>query len=293
MTRKSETRFMQREGGEGDSRMKDIGALRGRILGHTAAMAQTIETAQVFGATLEYAWTGDRSARRPLVLLHDSLGSVRTWKDFPARLAAAAGRAVLAYSREGFGGSSKLSRPRWREYMHHEAETVLPAFLAAVGVSAPILFGHSDGATIALIAAGAHPALSPGIILEAPHVFVEPITLAGIAAAEEVYRTTNLREKLAKYHSDPDATFAAWTETWTAPYFKDWNVEEYVPEVRCPVLMIQGLQDEYGSARQLEAIKAGRADREIMMLDRCAHSPHRDQPEAVLKAAADFVKRIP
>lgn len=255
-------------------------------------MTQTISIAHVLGATLEYAWTGDPAQPHPLVLLHDSLGSVRTWKDFPERLAQATGHAVLAYSREGFGGSSKLSRPRWREYMHHEAETVLPAFLAAVGVLRPILFGHSDGATIALIASGAHPDLSPGIILEAPHVFVEPITLAGIEAAKEVYRTTNLREKLTRYHPDPDATFAAWTETWTAPYFKDWNVEEYVPKVRCPVLMIQGMQDEYGSIRQLEAIKQGRADRAIMMLDACAHSPHRDQPDAVLKAAADFVRKL-
>ncbi|MBX7200532.1 MAG: alpha/beta hydrolase [Rhodospirillaceae bacterium] len=255
-------------------------------------MKQTAEAAQVLGSTLEYAWFGDRATPHPLVLLHDSLGSVGTWKDFPERLAAATGHAVLAYSREGFGGSSKLSRARWRGYMHHEAETVLPAFLDAVGVKSPILFGHSDGATIALVAAGAHPGLTPGIVIEAPHVFVEPITLAGIDAAREVYRTTNLREKLTRYHPDPDAVFAAWTETWTAPYFKDWNVEEYVPRVRCPVLMIQGLQDEYGSAAQIEAIKAGRVDREVLMLDRCAHSPHRDRPEAVLKAAAEFVRRI-
>lgn len=255
-------------------------------------MTQTMLTTSVLGATLEYAWFGDRAAAHPVVLLHDSLGSVRTWKDFPERLVAATGRGVLAYSREGFGGSSKLSRARWRGYMHHEAETVLPAFLEAVGVKAPILFGHSDGATIALIAAGAHPGLAPGIIIEAPHVFVEAETLAGIAAAKEVYRTTNLREKLVRYHPDPDAVFAAWTETWTAPYFQDWNVEEYVPKVRCPVLMIQGRQDEYGTLRQLTAIKADRADREIMMLDNCAHSPHRDQPDAVLAAAANFVKQI-
>ncbi len=255
-------------------------------------MTASLETAQVLGSTLEFSWYGDRAAPHPLVLLHDSLGSVRTWKDFPERLAAATGHGVLAYSREGFGGSSALSRARWRGYMHHEAEIVLPAFLDAVGVKAPILFGHSDGATIALVAAGAHPDLSPGLIIEAPHVFVEPVTLAGIAAAKEVYRTTNLRERLTRYHPDPDAVFAAWTETWTAPYFKDWNVEEYVPRVRCPVLMIQGREDEYGTVRQLEAIKAGRADREILMLDACAHSPHRDQPAAVLAAAADFVKRI-
>lgn len=255
-------------------------------------MKPALDTAQVLGSALEYAWFGNSTAPHPLVLLHDSLGSVGTWKDFPERLAAATGHAVLAYSREGFGGSSKLSRARWRGYMHYEAETVLPAFLEAVGVTTPILFGHSDGATIALIAAGAHPDITPGIIIEAPHVFVEPITLAGIEAAKEIYRTTNLREKLNRYHPDPDAVFAAWTETWTAPYFRDWNVEEYVPKVRCPVLMIQGLQDEYGSAAQLEAIKAGWTDRKILMLDRCAHSPHRDQPEAVLQAAAAFVKRI-
>src|SRR5262245_14805861 len=131
-------------------------------------MRQTTQIAQVIDSKLEYSWAGDPAAPHPLVLLHDSLGSVGTWKDFPERLAAVTGRGVLSYSREGFGGSSKLSRARWRGYMHHEAEVVLPAFLDALGVRQPVLFGHSDGASIALIAAGAHPDLSPGIILEAP-----------------------------------------------------------------------------------------------------------------------------
>ena len=241
---------------------------------------------------LEYAWSGDRGASPALVLLHDSLGSVRTWKDFPERLASATGLPVLAYSRQGFGGSSALTRARWRGYMHHEGEDVLPALLQALNVKRPILFGHSDGASIALIAAGAHPDLARAVILEAPHVFVEPVTLKGIEAAKAVYRSTTLREKLLRYHPQPDEVFANWTETWTAPYFRDWNIEDYVPRIRCPVLMIQGRDDEYGSRAQLDAIKAGREDRTILMLDDCAHSPHRDQPDAVLKAATDFVKHL-
>ena len=258
-------------------------------------MNQALEYVTVLGDRLEYAWSGARSggpAGAAIVMLHDSLGAVRTWKDFPDHLARAAGLPVLTYSRAGFGGSGPQRTPRWRGYMHHEAEQVLPALLQALDVKDPILFGHSDGATIALICAGAHPTLSSGLILEAPHVFVEAVTLKGIAAAKTVYRTTNLREKLSRYHPDPEAVFANWTETWTAPYFADWNVEEYVAKIRCPVLMIQGKDDEYGTAAQLDAIKAGRPDRDVLMLDNCAHSPHRDQPAAVLAAAADFVKRL-
>ncbi len=250
------------------------------------------EFATVLGDRLEYAWVGARGGAPVIVMLHDSLGSVRTWKDFPAQLAQATGCPILVYSRQGFGGSDPLKTPRWRGYMHHEAEKVLPALLQALDVKNPILFGHSDGATIALICAGAHPTLVRGVILEAPHVFVEPVTLAGIEAAKALYRTTNLREKLLRYHHDPDAVFANWTETWTAPYFKDWNVEDYVPRVRCPILMIQGWDDEFGSMAQLDAIQAGQDDRAILMLHACAHSPHRDQPTAVLVAAADFVKGL-
>jgi pimeloyl-ACP methyl ester carboxylesterase len=248
--------------------------------------------ATVLGSRLEYAWRGDPAAAPAIVMLHDSLGSVGAWKDFPAELAQATGLSVLLYSREGFGRSDPLLTPRHRNYMHVEAETVLPALLAELDVKKPILFGHSDGATIAAICAGAHPDLPVGVILEAPHVFVEPITLAGIEKAKVVYRTTDLRRKLLRYHPDPDAVFANWTETWTAPYFSGWNVEEYIPQIRCPVLMIQGVDDEYGTAAQLETIAMGRADRSILLLENCGHSPHRDQPDAVLSAAKAFVTAL-
>lgn len=250
-----------------------------------------IAHANILGHRLEYTWIGESDAPA-LVMLHDSLGSIRTWKDFPAALASATGRSVLIYSRQGFGGSDGFSGPHAKDYIHHEAQVMLPALLRQLHVKHPILFGHSDGATIALICASAHPSLAKAIVLEAPHVFVEAVTLEGIEKAKAAYLTTDLRARLLRYHGDPDAVFSHWVDTWTAPGFRDWNVEEFIPKIRCPVLLIQGLDDEYGTPAQIEAIAGGRPDRSVVLLEKCGHSPHRDQPAAVLAATAEFLRKI-
>ena len=250
-----------------------------------------IAHANILGHRLEYTWIGDPNAPA-LVMLHDSLGSIRTWKDFPTALAAATGRSVLVYSRQGFGGSDGFSGPHPKDYMHHEGDVVLPALLQQLHVKHPVLFGHSDGASISLICAGAHPSLPKAIVLEAPHVFVEGVTLDGVEEAKVVYRTTDLRGKLQRYHADPDAVFSHWVDIWTAPGFRDWNVTEFIPKIQCPVLLIQGLDDEYGTPAQIDAIAGGRSDRSVVLLEHCGHSPHRDQPAAVLSATTEFLRKL-
>lgn len=245
----------------------------------------------VHGSRLEYRWFGEPGPTAPIVMLHEGLGSVSMWKDFPDQLARRTGRRVLAYSRHGYGTSSRLQVKREPDYMHHEAEVVLPGVLEALGVEAPILLGHSDGGSIALIHAGRYPGKARALILEAPHVFVEPLTVASIAGAKTVYETTDLGRKLGRYHDDVDSTFWGWNDIWLDPRFLDWNIESYLPDVTAPVLMLQGLQDEYGSVAQLEAIAAQVAGKtETVLLDQCGHSPHRDQPELTLAAIERFLR---
>lgn len=259
-------------------------------------MNQVLEYAEIPtlgpGVRLEYTWSGDRGAGPDIVLLHDSLGSVRTWKDFPERLAAATGLAVLAYSRQGFGGSSDLTRARWRGYMHHEGEEVLPALLQALEVKRPVLFGHSDGASIALLHAAAYPDDVAGLILEAPHVFVEPMTVDAITATGPVFETTDMAAKLGRYHRDVDAVFWGWRDIWLDPRFRGWNIEAGLEAIACPTLMIQGLDDEYGSTAQLDAIVARVPSAEVLMLEACGHSPHRDRAERVIEASVAFVAAL-
>ena len=225
-----------------------------------------------------------------LVFLHEGLGSVALWKDFPARVAAATGCPVLVYSRAGYGRSSPAALPRAPDYMHVEALTVLPALLDRLGIADPILVGHSDGASIALLHAGSGKRPVRALVALAPHVFVEDISIASIDEVRRQYETTDLREKLARRHADPDAAFRGWNDIWLAPAFRSWNIEACLPGVRCPLLLIQGRDDEYGSAAQLDAIErqvGGKVAR-IELAD-CRHWPHRDQPEATLAAIADFV----
>jgi pimeloyl-ACP methyl ester carboxylesterase len=235
---------------------------------------------------LEFAWFGDvAGAQRTVVLLHEGLGSLTMWRDFPADLAVRTAARVLAYSRPGYGASSPLKGKREPDYMHREAEVVLPELLEALDVRRPDLLGHSDGASIALIFASAHPANVGSLILEAPHVFVEDLTVDSIAEARIAYQTTDLPRKLARYHADPDAAFWGWNDIWLDPRFRAWNIEARLPAIGCPILMIQGLQDQYGTAAQLEAIRKGvSGDASIVMLDGCGHAPHRDQPEQTLAA---------
>jgi pimeloyl-ACP methyl ester carboxylesterase len=229
-----------------------------------------------------------------LVFLHDSLGCITLWRDFPARLAAATGLPALIYDRRGYGQSAPFAEaPRTPAYLAEEAP-VLRQVLAACGVSRAILFGHSDGGSIALLAAAESPELVAGVITEGAHVFVEELTLAGIRAAREQYRRTNLPEKLARYHgAKTEAVFRAWADTWLAPSFRSWNIEAALPGIQCPVLVLQGQADEYGTAAQVEAIArqvSGLAT--AVLLAGAAHSPHKEAPDETLRLAADFARRL-
>ena len=247
----------------------------------------------VDGKRLETLWIEPRRPERPaIVMLHEGLGSIALWKDFPAQLAERTGYGVLVYSRYGHGNSDTLMEKRPVRFMHHEGEVVLPELLTKLGLHKPILVGHSDGGSISLIFAGAFPDAVSGLILEAPHVFVEDLSIASIAQAKKTYETTDFPQRLGRYHANVDATFWGWNDIWLDPAFRSWNIEEYLPKITCPVLCIQGEEDEYGTIAQVEAIKAAAPQTEILMLPHCKHSPHRDQVEKTLEAMAKFVGAV-
>ncbi len=247
------------------------------------------------GHRLEYGWfRPDSSAPDApvLVLLHEGLGSLGLWKQFPGLLAQATRCPVLAYSRYGYGKSDRLTAPRAVDYMHREALGVLPDVLAQLGIDNPILVGHSDGASIALIHAGAGGLPVRGVVAMAPHVFVEDITVASIAEAKVAFETTDLPQKLGRYHDDAVSTFRGWNDIWLHPDFRRWNIEEVLADIRCPVLLIQGKDDQYGTLLQVEAIaRQVSGPVETRVLPECAHSPHVDQKQATLDAIAAFVAR--
>jgi pimeloyl-ACP methyl ester carboxylesterase len=222
-----------------------------------------------------------------LVFLHEGLGSVALWKDFPDKLAAATGAPALVYSRYGYGKSDPLDGPRAVDYMHVEALEILPELRRRLGLGDVVLVGHSDGASIALIHAGAGRWPVRGLILEAPHVFTEQAGLDRIAAATRAFEDIDLAKRLARYHDDPDGAFRGWNEIWLHPDFRAWNIEKYLPQIVCPVLVIQGVDDEYGTLAQLDAVERGvRGPFERVVLADCKHSPHRDQEAATLAAMA-------
>jgi pimeloyl-ACP methyl ester carboxylesterase len=222
--------------------------------------------------------------------LHEGLGSIGQWRDFPRRVAQATGCAALVYARYGYGQSSVLAEERVPvSFMHDEALKSLPEVLAARGIANPVLVGHSDGASIALIHAGAGHAVR-GMVVMAPHVFVEDISIASIVAAREAFERTDLRERLGKHHRDPRRTFYLWNDAWLDPAFRDWNIEEYLPAIRCPLLAIQGEDDEYGTMAQLDAIaRQVTGPCELLKLPKCGHSPHRDRPDEVVAAITRFI----
>lgn len=245
------------------------------------------------GHRLDYRWIPPLRPGLPvLVLLHEALGSVELWKDFPDRLAEATGCGVLAHSRLGHGRSDPPDGPRGTDYLHREALDRLPAVLRKLGVERPVLIGHSDGASIALILAGAGTVPVGALVLMAPHVFVEDTTIAGIGAACAAWRETDMERKLARYHDDAERVFRDWSGIWLDPVFRDWNIEACLPAIRCPVLLIQGLDDEYATLAQIDAI-GGRVSGPVERFDLpgCGHSPHRDRPEATLAAISRFVDR--
>jgi pimeloyl-ACP methyl ester carboxylesterase len=251
------------------------------------------------GRRLEYEWVG-AEARGPaaptLVLLHEGLGSVALWRDFPAAAHAATGLPVLVYSRWGYGKSEPIPPgPRPIDYMTAEGREVLPEVLAKLGVVRPILLGHSDGGSIALIHAGSGLAPRPvGVFTMAAHVFVETVSTVSIAKARVAYEESDLRAKLARFHDDVDGAFYSWNCTWLLPAFiRGFNIEADVARIGCPITAIQGEDDEYGTAKQLDSIRAnshGRA--EIVLVPNCRHSPHRDQTEATLEAVKRHVARV-
>ena len=226
----------------------------------------------------------------PILLLHEGLGSVSMWRDFPQQLALATGRPVLAWSRRGYGLSDPLLSRRDPDYMHREADAVA-RLMDTLAIGRAALFGHSDGASISLIAAARFPDRITALILEAPHVFVEDLSIESIARIKHLYTTTNFSELLARYHRDADRVFWDWNDIWLDPRFRDWSIEELLPAIRAPALLIQGRDDEYGTLEQIDRIGAALPDAQRLELERCGHAPHRDQAEAVLAATAAFLQR--
>ncbi|HEY4306343.1 MAG TPA: alpha/beta hydrolase [Gemmatimonadaceae bacterium] len=228
-----------------------------------------------------------------LVFLHDSLGSIALWKRFPATLADALKLDAIVFDRRGYGDSSYFpSTPRTPRYLEDEA-AALGNTLSALGIASAILFGHSDGGSIALIAAALFPERILAVITEGAHVYVEDVTLAGIREAQQTLLTTNLREKLMRYHGDrTDGVTSAWIDTWLMPEYRDWNIEAYLPRVTCPVLAIQGADDKYGTAAQVQSIVEGVAgDSQALIVDGVGHTPHRDAADVVLRASIDFLSK--
>lgn len=260
-----------------------------------------IEYVELGGAGLprvriEYRRIAAARASAPLlVFLHEGLGSLAMWKDFPARLCEALGWRGLVYSRPGYGGSQPLEpEPPWQpDFMHRQAERVLPALLAALGIDArrerPWLFGHSDGGSIALLYAAHLPDALAGAVVLAPHILVEELSVASIAQARRAYLEGDLRERLARYHTDVDRAFRRWNDIWLAPAFRTWSIEAELATIGCPLLAVQGLDDEYGTLEQIRGIRRRVPQAELLELPACGHAPQRDQPAALIAAVRGFV----
>ena len=250
-------------------------------------------TVDVAGQRLEVAELPGSADQAPLVFLHEGLGCVALWRGFPARLADATGRRVVVYSRAGYGASDRAELPRQVDYMHREALQVLPAVLDALQVQRPILIGHSDGGSIALIHAGGSGRPVAGLVLLAPHVFVEERTLAGIRAARRAYLDGDLASRLARYHADVDHAFWGWNDIWLSPPFAHWNIESYLPSVSAPALVVQGFDDPYGSSAQVDAIVgASGAAVQTCLLHHCGHSPHLEQADDTTEVVLSWLSQL-
>jgi pimeloyl-ACP methyl ester carboxylesterase len=225
-----------------------------------------------------------------LVLLHEGLGSVGLWRGLPLALHDATGARVFAFSRYGHGQSDPPPHPRTPGFMHEEALVVLPAVLEEAGIERPLLIGHSDGASIALIHAASHP--TAGLVLLAPHVFVEDICVQAIAGTRETFEREGLRERMARHHRDPDVTFSGWCDVWLDPEFRSWNIEPLLPDIDVPVLVIQGRDDEYGTLAQIDAVERGVSGPVERLVVPGGHSPHLERPDEVLPAIVSFIERL-
>ena len=239
---------------------------------------------------LEYEWVGaEPTASAVVVFLHEGLGSISMWRDFPRAFCERNGLAGFVFSRYGYGRSTpKPPGERWGvDFMAVQANDTLPKLFAEVGIERPWLFGHSDGATIALLHAARHPVA--GVIAVAPHVFVEDISIVSIEKARRAFESGDLRRGLAKHHADPDSAFRGWNDAWLAPEFRDWNIERDIETIECPVLAVQGEDDEYGTLEQIRAIARRVPQTELLVIPACGHSPHRDQPELLIRKAGAFI----
>ncbi len=245
------------------------------------------------GARLEYKWLAPQAADAPvIVMLHEGLGCVGLWGDFPEKLQEATGAGVFLYSRAGYGQSSSVTLPRPLDYMHREAIEVLPEVLAQIGFRRGLLLGHSDGASIAAIYAGAHQDHRlQGVVLIAPHFIVEDVSVASIAAIKTAYEATELRAKLARWHKDVDNAFHGWNGAWLDPKFRDWDISGYLAYIRVPVLILQGVDDQYGTMRQVEiAQEECYCPVDLKVISGAGHSPHREAPGVTLDAIVQFAK---
>jgi pimeloyl-ACP methyl ester carboxylesterase len=250
---------------------------------------------KVGSSELEYRMIGRQPHEAPtLVMLHEGLGSVGQWGDFPDRLATATSTGVFVYSRAGYGQSSPVPLPRPLTYMHDEALQVLPELLDAIGFRRGILIGHSDGASIATIyAGGVQDHRIRGLSLIAPHFVVEDVSIASIAAAKQAYASTDLREKLARWHRDVDVAFRGWNEAWLDPEFRNWDISESLAYIRVPVQIVQGEADQYGTLRQIGIAKEEcYCPVDVTLLPGIGHAPQREAPNRTLIAVSDFVNRI-
>jgi pimeloyl-ACP methyl ester carboxylesterase len=247
------------------------------------------------GRTLETQWWGPApEAAATLVLLHEGLGCVALWRDFPEALAAATGCGVFAYSRFGYGGSDTASLPRPMNYMHDEAVSVLPRVLDTAGVRRALLIGHSDGGSIAAVHAGAvQDVRVVGAVLMAAHFFVEDLNIASIRAIKEHYEQGDLRARLRRYHRDVDVAFRGWNDTWLDPRFRSFDIMAEVARIRVPILALQGADDPYGSDEQLRVLeRAARCSVETRLIEGARHSPHLEARDATMEAIVPFVRNV-
>lgn len=248
----------------------------------------------VGGSPLALRTIGDISAGPVLVFLHEGLGTIRGWRDVPDHLAATTGRPALVYERTGYGGSGPVALPRPLDYLAREAEDVLPRLLDHLGIARALPIGHSDGGSIALLFAASFPERCVAAVTEAAHVFVEEISLAGIRAAVAAYETGDLKARLARQHGEnTEGAFRGWSDTWLSPNFRDWSIADRLPAIRCPVLVLQGAEDEYGTPAQVEAIARGvSGPAEPHLIPACGHAPHHQAREITLGLIAEFVARV-
>jgi pimeloyl-ACP methyl ester carboxylesterase len=246
---------------------------------------------QVAGKRLEYErWSNSPDSKPTLVFLHEGLGSLAMWRDFPEQIVRKTGCSALAYSRAGYGNSEEADYPRPVAFMHQEANEVLPEFLEKMHVREVVLVGHSDGGSISLIYAAKQLVPVRALVLEAPHVFVEKTTIQSIAASKEEYLRGNLKSRLAKYHPRTDETFLGWCDVWLRPEFVSWNIEEFLPHIEVPVLLIQGEADRFGTVRQVEAIQRGCGGPvDTFLVPNCGHRPHREKQEETLERIVSFI----